>query len=357
MVSSRRHRILVRQTLIFKFGSGNTVTVVCWDFASAISVLADSLSSSVTAGSFSPELGPAEDEGERKIVETRFMAMVEGRWGLEGFQGGDWRHRKVFYTGATSAERRCLPILRASTAIWQSATFSPKESQVIEPARTDPNALGWPFSPSVPGFRGRSTADEDLIRLIPIKRMHRLSVAWSNERPRSGVTSPPTPISQRPKRALASDEIKSHKPFATIGYGIVHTLRVTKDNSTHDAPPKSSSTTGKGIHEIQGPHDMRVPQGLLLSDGQRRSRPHRVLDNPPVKPPIGQSPQLFLGHTSFPNHHSGLSQEYGPHVSLGRHVEVLEIESNVDTRAKRLVNTLDTVGRQEQNATVVFQVT
>ena len=29
------------------------------------------------AGDFSDKLGPAEDEGERKIVDTRFMAIVE----------------------------------------------------------------------------------------------------------------------------------------------------------------------------------------------------------------------------------------------------------------------------------------
>ena len=71
-------------------------TVVCWDFASAISVLTDSSSSGVTAGIFSAELGPAEDEGERKIVETRFMLVVEEGRGLKGFRGEDWRHGRAF---------------------------------------------------------------------------------------------------------------------------------------------------------------------------------------------------------------------------------------------------------------------
>lgn len=44
-----------------------------------VSMLTESSSSCTTTGNFSPELGPAEDEGERKIVETRFMAMVEER--------------------------------------------------------------------------------------------------------------------------------------------------------------------------------------------------------------------------------------------------------------------------------------
>ena len=63
-------------------------------------MLTDALSSSTTAGDFSPELGPAEDEGERKIVETRLMAVVEGRWGLEGFRGEDWRHGEGFISAS-----------------------------------------------------------------------------------------------------------------------------------------------------------------------------------------------------------------------------------------------------------------
>jgi hypothetical protein len=77
------------RTLIFKLGGDKAATVVCWDFASAISVLTDSLSSTTVAGEASDELGPAEDGEERKIVETRFMAIVEERWGLEGFRGED----------------------------------------------------------------------------------------------------------------------------------------------------------------------------------------------------------------------------------------------------------------------------
>lgn len=73
------------RTLIFKLGGDNAATVVCWDFASAISVLTDLSSSATVAGGISDELG-AEDGEERKIVETRFMAMVEG---LEGFRGED----------------------------------------------------------------------------------------------------------------------------------------------------------------------------------------------------------------------------------------------------------------------------
>lgn len=77
----------MERTLIFKLGGDNAATVVCWDFASAISVLTDSSSSTTVAGDASDALGPAEDGEERKIVETRFM--VEKRWGLEGFQGED----------------------------------------------------------------------------------------------------------------------------------------------------------------------------------------------------------------------------------------------------------------------------
>ena len=67
------------RTLIFKLGGDNTGTVVCWDLASAISVLADSSSSTTVVGEVSDRLGPAEDDEERKIVETRFMAMIEER--------------------------------------------------------------------------------------------------------------------------------------------------------------------------------------------------------------------------------------------------------------------------------------
>ena len=65
--------------MIFKLGGGNGVTVVCWDFISAVSVLIEASSSSTVAGAFSPELGPPEVEGERKTAETRLMAMMEER--------------------------------------------------------------------------------------------------------------------------------------------------------------------------------------------------------------------------------------------------------------------------------------
>lgn len=52
----------------------------------------DSSSSTTVAGDLSDKLGPADEGEERKIVETRFIAMVEERWGLEGFRGEDWRH-------------------------------------------------------------------------------------------------------------------------------------------------------------------------------------------------------------------------------------------------------------------------
>jgi len=42
-------------------------------------VVTEASSSSTTAGDFSPELGPAVDEGERNTEETRLKAMVEGR--------------------------------------------------------------------------------------------------------------------------------------------------------------------------------------------------------------------------------------------------------------------------------------
>lgn len=90
------------RTLIFKLGGGNTATVVCWDFASAISVLADSSSSTTVEGDVSGRLGPEEDGEDRKIVETRFMAIVE-RWGLEGFRGGDWRCGGDFIIGRPEA--------------------------------------------------------------------------------------------------------------------------------------------------------------------------------------------------------------------------------------------------------------
>ena len=61
------------------------MTVVCWDFASAISVLTDSSSSTTAGGEASDELGPAAaDEEERKMVETRFMRMIWEGMGVGG---------------------------------------------------------------------------------------------------------------------------------------------------------------------------------------------------------------------------------------------------------------------------------
>ena len=102
---SRRHGQLAEvldshgYTLIFKLGGGKTATVVCWDFTSAISVVVESSSSITVAGEASDELGLGTDEGERKIVETRFMAIFEERWWLEGFRGKDWRQRGFLYSG------------------------------------------------------------------------------------------------------------------------------------------------------------------------------------------------------------------------------------------------------------------
>ena len=86
--------------MIFKLGGGNAVTVVCCDFAPAVPILAESSSSYATAGNFSEELGPAEVEGGRKIVETRFMAMVE-EMGVGEIPRRRLAPREGFYTGVT----------------------------------------------------------------------------------------------------------------------------------------------------------------------------------------------------------------------------------------------------------------
>jgi len=138
-VSAQWYWVVIGRTLIFKLGGGATATVVCCDFASAVSVLTESPSSCTTAGDFSPELGPAEDEGERKIVETRLMAVVEGRWGLEGFRGEDWRHAEGFYTGvATISDVYSFAHIHSYLEVWRPCPINPRviHAGVIEPGRS-----------------------------------------------------------------------------------------------------------------------------------------------------------------------------------------------------------------------------
>lgn len=138
--------MIVGRTLIFKLGGVNGVTVVCCDFTSAISVLTDSSSSSPTIGSFSGGLGPADDEGERKTAETRFMVMVEEGWGLEGFRGEDWRYVEGFYT-------RWRP--RASGAYSLAHIPQPFDSDKELLSVGDRGALGCAFGTKQPGEHSR----------------------------------------------------------------------------------------------------------------------------------------------------------------------------------------------------------
>jgi len=43
-------------------------------------------------------------------------------------------------------------------------------------------------------------------------------------------------------------------------------------------------------------------------------------------------------------------------LRLGRHVEIVEVESDVDTRTESIVDDLYSVGREEKNPTVILKV-
>lgn len=97
---------------------------------------------------------------------------------------------------------------------------------------------------------------------------------------------------------------------------------------------------------------MRQSQCLFPSMSQRRGCPDGILDLPTVDIPHRKFPNLLSSEG-----HADLGQERIPNLRLGRRVEIVEVESDVNTRAKGIVNDLYSVGREEEDPAVVLEVT
>jgi len=86
--------------------------------------------------------------------------------------------------------------------------------------------------------------------------------------------------------------------------------------------------------------------------GQRCSCPDGVLDLPTINIPRGEFPN-FLGVEG----HADLGQECIPNLRLGNRVEIVEVEGNMDTRTEGIVDDLYSVGCEEEDSTVVLEMT
>ena len=93
-------------------------------------------------------------------------------------------------------------------------------------------------------------------------------------------------------------------------------------------------------------------QSLLPSMSQRSGCPYGVLDLPTVYIPRRKLPDFLGGERR-----ADLGQERVPNLRLGRPIEVIEVKSDVDTRAEGVIDDLNPIGREEEDTTVVFEVT
>ena len=105
------------------------------------------------------------------------------------------------------------------------------------------------------------------------------------------------------------------------------------------------------IHGVKGLQEMSQRQRLLPSMGQRCGRPNGILDLPAVDIPHGELPDFLRGEG-----YANLGQEGVPNLGLGWRIEIVEVKSDVGTRAERIIDDLDSVSREEENTTVVLEV-
>ena len=106
------------------------------------------------------------------------------------------------------------------------------------------------------------------------------------------------------------------------------------------------------IHGIEGLQEMSQRQRFVPSMSQRCGSPDGILDLPAIDVPHRKFPDLLRGECHF-----NLGQERVPNLRLGCHVEIVEVESDVDTRTESIVDDLYSVGREEKNPTVVLKMT
>ena len=97
---------------------------------------------------------------------------------------------------------------------------------------------------------------------------------------------------------------------------------------------------------------MSQRQRLIPSTRQRCGCPDGILDLSTIDIPYCKLPDFLRGER-----HPDLGQERVPNLRLGRCVEIVEVESDVDTRTEGIVDDLDSVGCEKEDPTVVFKMT
>lgn len=108
------------------------------------------------------------------------------------------------------------------------------------------------------------------------------------------------------------------------------------------------------VHGIQSVHKVIVSQFLPSSESEALRGPGSILDLPPVDIPLREHTKLRLGDIRSRVH---LGDEGLPDLILGFDGELVEVQSDVDTRKEGFIEDFDAIGREEHNAAVIFNVT
>ena len=107
------------------------------------------------------------------------------------------------------------------------------------------------------------------------------------------------------------------------------------------------------MHRIESLHDVPVLQRLLAAHCKRARRADRVLDLPSVDRPLPEVAQLLVGHRVCGAH---LLKEGTPDLNACVGRELLEVERDVDAREEGFIKSLDAVGGEEEDTTVVLDM-
>ena len=93
---------------------------------------------------------------------------------------------------------------------------------------------------------------------------------------------------------------------------------------------------------------------IPFPNSKRMSRPNRILNLPPIDIPQSQRVNLFRSDGA---RSADLGDESCPDLNFRFLRKVAEMERDVDTREERFVEYFDTIGGEEEDTTVVLDVT
>lgn len=110
----------------------------------------------------------------------------------------------------------------------------------------------------------------------------------------------------------------------------------------------------KLFHHIQRLNQMLKRHLIPFPHSERMSRPNRILNLPPIDIPQSQRVNLLGGDGA---RSPDLGDESCPDLNFRFLRKVAEMERDVDTREERFVEYFDTIGGEEEDTTVVLDVT